>query len=331
MYMMQNNGGVGNFFLFYLSVFEFATMNLPLRGIIPPMITPLLQNRSLDVIGLEKLIAHVLEGGVHGLFLLGTTGEGPSLDHQLRKKMISEACVIVNKSVPVLVGITDTSFEESLELANYAKEAGADILVVAPPYYFPISQKEMQDYLADLAPRLPLPFLLYNMPSCTKLHLSIETVKRGRELGAIGIKDSSGNQDYLFSLIESFQNDAQFSVITGNEASLPEMTRRGGHGAVAGGANFFPKLFVALYNACMTNDTKAISKHLAWVNWIGDTIYNVGKEDSKYVKGTKCTLSIMGICHDYSANPIRRFNETERAKVATFLANFPYEEEYPGI
>ncbi len=310
---------------------ELAKMNPPLKGIIPPMITPLLENGGLDINGLQNLIVYLLEGGIHGIFLLGTTGEGPSLDHPLRKQLISEACTIVDKKVPVLVCITDTSFEESLELANHAKEAGADILVVAPPYYFPISQKEMQDYLEDLAPKLPLPFLLYNMPSCTNLHLSIDTVKRARRLGAIGIKDSSGNQDYLFSLIEEFKNDMQFSVITGNEAILPEMTKRGGHGAVAGGANFFPRLFVALYNACMINDTKAISKHLEWVNWISDTIYNVGKEESRYVKGTKCALSLMGLCQEYSARPITPFNETERAMVANFLAEFPYEKEYPSV
>lgn len=317
--------------MFYLIVIELAKMNPPLKGIIPPMITPLLENGDLDSNGLQHLISHLLKGGIHGIFLLGTTGEGPSLEHQLRKQLISEACTIVNKRVPILVGITDTSFKESLELANHAKEAGADVLVVAPPYYFPISQTEMQDYLEDLAPQLPLPFLLYNMPSCTKLHLAIDTVRKARALGAIGIKDSSGNQEYLFSLLEEFKKDTEFSIITGNEALLPEMTKKGGQGAVAGGANFFPKLFVALYEACVANDPKAISEHLKWVNWISDTIYNVGKEESKYVKGTKCTLSLMGICQDYSASPIRRFNETERAIVAAHLAKFPYEKEYPTI
>ena len=295
------------------------------------MITPLLENGELDVIGLHSLIEHLLKGGVHGIFILGTTGEGPSLDHQLRKQLISETCAKVNKKVPVLVCITDTSFQESLELANHAKYEGADILVVAPPYYFPISQKEMQDYLVQLTPQLPLPFLLYNMPSCTKLHLSIDTVKKARALGAIGIKDSSGDREYLFSLLAAFKNDPRFSIITGNEIFLPEMIKGGGHGTVAGGANFFPKLFVALYKACKTNDTKAITKHLKWVNWIGDTIYNIGKEESKYIKATKCTLSLMGLCQDYSAHPITPFNETERAMVASYLAQFPYEKEYPSI
>ena len=303
-------------------------MNSPLHGIIPPMVTPLLENGNLDIKGLSRLIKHLCRGGIHGIFLLGTTGEGPSLSHELRKQVISEACAIIKKRIPVLVCITDTSFNESLEIALHAAEAGADYLVVAPPYYFPISQGEMQDYLETLAPRLPLPFLMYNMPSCTKLHLSLETVIKAKELGSIGIKDSSGNREYLFSLLEEFQHDPTFSIITGNEAFLPELIQKGGCGAVAGGANFFPKLFVALYDACLANNTEAISKHMQRVQWISDTIYDVGKEESKYVKGTKSTLSVMGICDDYAAQPIGRFNATERAQITEFLKDFSYEDEY---
>lgn len=304
-------------------------MNPSLNGIIPPIVTPLLENGDLDILGLKNLIEHLLRGGVHGIFLLGTTGEGPSLDHSLRKQMVTEACAIVDKRVPLLICITDTSFKESLELGHHAKESGADYLVVAPPYYFPISQDEFQDYLSVLTPRLPLPFLIYNMPSCTKMHLSLETVKKAKELGAIGIKDSSGNQEYLFSLMKEFQQDPSFSIITGNEAFLPETIKRGGKGAVAGGANFFPKLFVALYEACLENDEEAISKHLQSLNRISNTIYSVGKQESKYVKGTKCALSVMGICNDYAAHPIGRFSTSERNQIIKYLEAFPYEDEYP--
>lgn len=301
-----------------------------IKGIIPPMVTPLLENGELDIHGLQKLLEYLINGGIHGVFLLGTTGEGPSLDHSLRKQLVSEACAIIKKRIPVLVCISDTSLKESLELAHHAKEAGADYLVVAPPYYFPISQGEMQNYIEALAPDLTLPFLMYNMPSCTKMNLSLETVKKAKALGAIGIKDSSGNRDFLLSLIEEFKYDPQFSVITGNEAFLPETIQKGGYGTVAGGANFFPKLFVALYEACLSNDSEAISKHLKRVNWINDTIYNVGKLESKYVKGTKSALSILGLCHDNAVMPIGRFNRTEREQIRAYMSDFKYEDEYPS-
>ncbi len=303
-------------------------MNLPIKGIIPPIVTPLLENGDLDSQGLHNIIEHMLKGGVHGLFLLGTTGEGPSLEHELRKQLVSEACGFVNKRVPVLVCITDTSCRESLELARHAKQVGADILVVAPPYYLPISQGEMQHYLEHLAPQLPLPFLLYNMPSCTKLQLSLETIKKGKELGAIGIKDSSGDWSYLHSLVKEFSGNPSFSIITGTESFLPELIAKGGHGAVAGGANFFPRLFVALYEACVAKDTGTILQLLKKVKLIGTSIYNVGKQESKYIKGTKCVLSVLGLCHDQVAPPLSRFTASERKQIKSHLANFSFDDQH---
>ena len=297
-------------------------MNLPLNGIIAPMITPLSENGKLDVKGLEKLITHLISGGVHGIFLLGTNGEGPSLSYELRKELITNACKYVDHRIPVLVGITDTSFEGSLEIAEHAKEVGADAVVVAPPYYFPVSQKEMISYLEDLIPLLPLPFMLYNMPSCTKLNLSLETVKRAKELGAIGIKDSSGNMTYLYFLMEEFKNSPEFSIITGTELFIPETIMHGGHGAVAGGANIYPRLFVNLYEASLVNDKETISLLREKVMKIYDTIYSVGKYNSRIIKGTKAALSVMGICNDYIAHPLRKFKAKERKKIKKYIEEF---------
>ena len=209
-------------------------MRLPLTGIIPPIVTPLLSNTELDVQGLKNLIDHILGGGVHGVFLLGTTGEATNLDYNLRKTFINKACEFVGKKVPVVVGITDTCLQGSLEIAKTAKDAGADALVISSPYYLPISQYEFVAYLEELVPQLPLPFLMYNMPSCTKLNMSVNTVRKAKELGAIGIKDSSGNLPYLMSLIEEFKDSPEFSVIAGTEMFIPETIKNGGHGAVPG-------------------------------------------------------------------------------------------------
>ena len=290
-------------------------MKSPLSGIIPPMVTPLLDNNTLDVAGLERLIEHLIGGGVHGLFILGTTGEATSLNYNLRKELIRRTSELVRKRIPVVVGITDTAVHGSLDIAEYAKEAGMDGLVIAPPYYVPIAQEEMREYLETIAPRLPLPFLMYDMPSCTKMHMSVETIRKARDLGAIGIKDSSGDMAYLFSLIQEFKSSPEFSIIAGTELFLPDTILQGGHGAVAGGANLYPKLFVDLYNASLEKDLGKITALREKVMMIDNTIFNVGKHKSRIIKGIKCALAVMGICSDYVALPLRKFRAEEHKKI----------------
>jgi 4-hydroxy-tetrahydrodipicolinate synthase len=285
------------------------------NGIIPPIITPLLNNETLDIKGLENLVEHLISGGVHGLFVLGTTGEATSLSYELRKELIKRTSEFVNKRIPVVVGITDTSLEGSLEVANYSAEQGLDGVVIAPPYYLPISQEEMREYLEVMVPQLPLPFLMYDMPGCTKVHMSVSTIRRAKELGAVGVKDSSGDINYLYSLIQEFKDSPDFAVIAGTELFLPETILYGGHGAVAGGANLFPKLFVDLYNASLAKDFEKVKVLRDRVIMINDLIYNVGKNNSRHIKGIKCALSVMNICSEYVAAPIRKHGKEERAKI----------------
>lgn len=299
-------------------------MKLPLKGIIPPMITPLTEDGKLDKKGLTNLIDHLITGGVHGVFLLGTNGEAPSLCYELRKELITESCKLVAKRILVLVGITDTSFDGSIEIAEHAKEAGADAVVIAPPYYMPISQSEMVEYLEELVPKLPLPFIMYNMPSCTKMHLTLDTIKRSKELGAIGIKDSSGDVGYFYALIEEFKNDPNFSLITGTEMFLPETIMYGGDGAVAGGANFFPRLFVDLYDASVANDTETIARLREKVLKLYDTIYDTGEFVSRFIKGTKSALKALGVCEDYMAMPLRNFDDENRAIIKKYVEEYEY-------
>lgn len=294
-------------------------MKLPLKGIIPPVVTPLIDNNTLDVQGLENLVEHLVSGGVHGLFMLGTTGEATSLSYKLRKELLKRTSELVNHRVPVVVGITDTSLDGSLEIAEYSANMGLDGVVIAPPYYMPIAQEEMREYLENLVPKLPLPFLMYNMPGCTKMHMSLETIRKAKELGAIGVKDSSGDMSYLFSLIQEFKDSPDFSIIAGTELFLPDTVLQGGHGAVAGGANIFPGLFVDLYNASVDRDLDKIAILRDKVMIINNTIYSVGKYTSRIIKGIKCALSVMGICNDYMALPFRQYGKEERRKIEQYI------------
>jgi len=111
----------------------------PLRGIIPPVLTPLANPDQLDGSAFERLLNYLIEGGSSALFVLGSTGESPGLSDRLRREVIDCACATVGERVPLLVGITDTAFAESLQLAEYAAKAGASALVLSLFYYFNLS------------------------------------------------------------------------------------------------------------------------------------------------------------------------------------------------
>ena len=289
-------------------------------GIIPPMVTPLEDWDTLDNQGIEKLINHILKGGVHGLFVLGTTGEAPSLSHQLRKEVIKRTLDQVGTKVPVLVGITDTSFIETINIAEFAAEAGASAVVLAPPYYFPAGQFELIEYIEHLEQRLPLPLFLYNMPSHTKMIFEPETVKKASELpGVIGLKDSSGNMVYFHQLQQLFRDQDDFKLFVGPEELLGETLVLGGHGGVCGGANLIPELYVSMYETSKAGDLKKMSELHERIMQVSSSIYSVGKYKSSYLKGLKCALSIMDLCNDFMAEPFHKFRETERGIIRQHL------------
>ena len=284
------------------------------------MVTPLKDWDTLDNQGIEKLINHILKGGVHGLFVLGTTGEAPSLSHQLRKEVIKRTLDQVGTKVPVLVGITDTSFIETINIAEFAAEAGASAVVLAPPYYFPAGQFELIEYIEHLEQRLPLPLFLYNMPSHTKMIFEPETVKKASELpGVIGLKDSSGNMVYFHQLQQLFKDQDDFKLFVGPEELLGETLVLGGHGGVCGGANLIPELYVSMYETSIGGDLKKMGELHERIMQVSSSIYSVGKYKSSYLKGLKCALSIMDLCNDFMAEPFHKFRETERGIIRQHL------------
>lgn len=295
-------------------------MKTLLTGIVPPLVTPLTDRDALDVDGFERLIERLISGGVSGLFVLGTTGEGPSLSYRLRREVIEVACRVARGRVPVLVGITDTAFVESVNVARHAAEAGADALVAAPPYYLPEGQPELLEYLRHLLPELPLPFFLYNMPSLTKVSFEVETVRVLMEDPKIhGIKDSSGNMTYFHRLCRLAGGREDWSILMGPEELLLDAVLAGGHGGVNGGANVFPELYVALHRAAAAGDMARARTLHGMVMEVSTRLYQVGRHSSAIIKGIKCALSIDGVCDDFMAEPFHRFRDEERRRVEAVL------------
>jgi len=291
-------------------------MRKKLYGIVPPLVTPLLDNNTLDMNGLERLVEHVVAGGVHGIFILGTTGEAQSLSHGLRVEMIKQTSRLLRNRIPLLVGITDTSIVDSLILSQVAYEAGAEAVVSAPPYYFATGQPELAEFYEKLILQLELPIYLYNMPSHTKVAFAPETIKRIAENEkVIGFKDSSANGSYFQAVMYTMRDRKDFSIFVGPEEMMAEAVMMGASGGVNGGANMFPKLYVDLYNAANSKNIDEVRVLQSKVMQICSTIYSNGKYGSSYLKGLKCGLSVLGICDDFLAAPFNKFDIEHRERV----------------
>lgn len=293
-------------------------MSEAFRGIIPPMITPLIDRDTLDLPGLERLVHRMLEGGVDGIFVLGTTGEAPSLNHRLRRQLVEQVTQQVAGRVPVLVGITDTSLVESAQLAREVAEIGADAVVTSAPFYFPAGQPELREYLEELLPELPLPLMLYNMPALTKTSFSRDVVAWAMQQERIvGLKDSSGDLVYFRKMQHLAERERpDWSLLVGPEELLAETVLLGGHGGVCGGANLHPRLYVDLYDSALSGDLDRARELSRSVMNLSESIYTVGQHGSAIIKGIKCSLSILGVCDDFMAAPFHRFHEEERAIIA---------------
>ena len=291
-----------------------------IQGIIPPMITPMLDAVTLDEKGACIIADRMIAAGVAGIFLLGTTGESQSMPVRLRYDYVKYMCSYIAGRVPVLVGITDTSLEDSLDLAQCAKECSAFGVVAAAPYYFPASQNELIDWYTALADECPLPVYLYNMPSKVKVFLEANTVLAlSRHPNIVGVKDSSGNQGYFQSLLYHFAG-TDFAVYMGPEEQMVPAVLCGADGGVSGGANLFPELFVGAFKAASAGDLVAARVFQKKIMRLSSSLYGLDPgSDASFVKGIKCALKMKGICSSHMLLPYTAFGPGMEKKVEAIL------------
>jgi 4-hydroxy-tetrahydrodipicolinate synthase len=290
-----------------------------LTGIIPPLVTPLNANETLDLASTDCLLDHVITGGVHGVFILGTTGEGPNLSYAQRRDFIDHVCKAVNRRVAVIVSVSDTAYTESIALANYAAKAGADAVAFTPPYYFIPGAPELKDYVNRMAESLPLPFFFYNMPALTKISVPLDVIETAfQHENCLGIKDSSGDLFY-YKKVRRLIGNRDLTLLLGPEELLAESLLAGGNGGINGGANAFPKLYVKIYELANAGQYREAAELQREVIEISSNLFTIGKHGSSIIKGIKGTLEILGIAKSHMAMPFRGFNAEDLKRVANAI------------
>jgi dihydrodipicolinate synthase/N-acetylneuraminate lyase len=165
----------------------------------------------------------------------------------------------------------------------------------------------------------PLPLVLYNMPALTKMKFELLTLQTLAPIDRIiGIKDSSGDIAYFAQLMSLRALRPEWSILVGPEKLLPAALQLGADGGVCGGANLFPTLF-SEYHCAAVAGNKARTEELSLLITELQALYEIGQEPSRFIKATKCALSLMGICNDLPAEPFQRFTPVERKKLQSVL------------
>lgn len=234
------------------------TIPTPLTGVVPPVCTPLTPAREVDVPSLIRLVDHLVEGGVHGLFVLGSSSEAAYLTDAHRRLVVSTVVSHVGGQLPVLAGAIDMTTPRVLDHVEYAAAAGADAVVVTAPFYTRTHPAEIARHFRVLAARSPLPVFAYDMPASVHTKLSPELVLELAADGVLaGLKDSSGDLAGFRSVVmgaRSHPGITGFSVLTGSELVVDSALALGADGAVPGLANVDPEGYVRLYRLCRDGD-----------------------------------------------------------------------------
>ena len=232
---------------------------MELNGIISAMVTPLHPDESIHEEELVNQVNRQIAAGVASVFCLGTNGEFYAFNMEEKKKIIDLTVKAVDGRVPVLAGTGCVTTKETVELTNYAKEAGVDAVSVIAPYFAGISQEGLLVHYETVANTCKIPLIMYNIPARTGVNIAYTTVKKlAPNPYIIGIKDSSGNFDNTLRYIEETPDD--FIVLCGNDSLILWTLMAGGNGGISGVTNLYPEHMVSMYKKYAAGDFEGAKK-----------------------------------------------------------------------
>lgn len=226
-----------------------------IKGIIPPIITPMNEDESINEAELRNQVNRQIKAGVHGLFPFGTNGEGYILNNEEKERVLEIVIDETRKRVPVYAGTGCIGTKDTINQSKMAQRLGADILSIITPSFAAASQNELYEHYKAVAAAVDMPIVLYNIPARTGNAITPATVARLAKIeNIVGAKDSSGNFDNMLQYIEQTRGIEGFAVLSGNDSLILWNLLAGGSGGIAGCANVYPKNMAQIYNCFVAGD-----------------------------------------------------------------------------
>jgi len=288
--------------------------DLSIRGIIPPVATPMQANEDLDLPRLRWFLDHLISEGVHGVFVLGTNSEFYALDEHEKQQVIATAVEHVRKRVPVFAGTGAESTREAVRLTKMAEREGAQGVSVITPYFISPTQQEIFDHYRGIAESTSLPVILYNNPStCGGIKIDVDTVARLAQIpNILGIKDSSGDLQNTNEYVRAVPE--RFSVMQGRDTLIYPSLLFGARGAVPASANVAPGLAVEIFEAFQRGDHAAAKAAQLRLNPVRLSL-NLGTAPG----GVKAALDLLGMSLGPSRAPIAPLSPEKRERMRSAL------------
>jgi 4-hydroxy-tetrahydrodipicolinate synthase len=289
-----------------------------LSGVLVALASPMTREGEVDSGGVARLVEHVIEGGVHGVLALGSTGETASLDERSRRMVLDGVIKAAGGRVPVLCGVAQSQLASAVAEVEAAAEAGADAALVAPPFYYPTDQAGVLAFYRAVAARASIPILVYNIPQFTKVVMEPATLAALATEGAVqGIKDSSRDFEYFEGVCIATRGVAGFRVFTGSDSMLVASLAAGGAGTICGAGNIAPAWVVRIYDEFARGD-------LAAAQVSQDKLYKLvmALRAGVFPSAIKAALHLEGICDPWTAPPVGRLDAKLESPLRERLAEW---------
>ena len=290
------------------------------HGIIPPLITPLTPEKTLDHEGLERTLEHIINGGCTGVFIAGSTGEPTDLRKEVLLDLIRSSIKIVNNRIPICCGVIEPGTERTIEQIKKVQNLGIDFVCCTPNFYLSNENgDEIIRHYERIDEQTSVKMMVYNNLGTTGVDIQAATFFRISEIdNVIAYKDTRSDWENHLKAID-FVKDKDISLISGGEYLLGAGFLLGSNGNIAASSNLFPKLFVELYQAGAID--KDIDKTLALSAKIA-TLNEITRTGQSWLHGIKYAASKLGLCQDIVSGNFSPLNASSKAQIDRIIEKF---------
>ena len=288
-------------------------MKLDIHGVIVAVLTPFTEGGRIDEKAFINHVDYLIKEGINGIFIAGTTGLGPALSIDEKKRLIDLSSQFLGKGVHVIAHITSLAIKESIDLAKYASRRELTAVSITSPYFYKdVDETSIYEFIKNIAKESSIPVFIYNQPRYTGINIGVDLIRKLREElnNIIGIKDSSGNIIQTLEFIQALGNE--LIILTGSDALFYPSLTIGAKGIVSALANIIPRKFVELYKKYLEGNYREaleIQKYIIKVR----NILRKYSQLSAYYEAAR----LLGLNVGYPRLPIRRLShdELERLRV----------------